>query len=346
MKKYLLALSLFFGLLVNANAQQYHPLLDSVSNIWHYTGNYLPVRLQSSTNCSYPQMFDQGDGQYTGGDTVINATTYKIMYAGGSWSQGCLYGFIREDTAAQKVYFRDNTGAPEILLYDFSMQVGDSIYIDFIASQGNFYYTGNYRLDSIGTTTIQAGQRRAFYLNCHTCSNMYPLVWIEGVGTKIDVVYPYFENWQSYGWFTPCQEYQHNSMQFLICFEQSNTKTYYDSCALQIAMSNGCIMFTDSCHYGNICSSIQERNVISSLSVQPNPSVSTITLSMDLSSPADVSIYVWDIYGRRSVLNENVKLDTGRNEKQIDLSMLGSGIYMLECRSSSGSLFEKIIIQK
>jgi hypothetical protein len=343
MKKLFLTLVFSSVMMTAINAQQYYPLLDS-TNFWHYTANYLPVRMQSTQDCPYPMYFDMGEGHFTGADTIINAYTYKQLYAGGS-SNPCRFGYLREDTAGRKVYFKDNTGAPEILLYDFSMQVNDSILVSFITNNG-YFDSGYYKLDSITTVTIAAGQRRKFHLNCSACNPQNTLSWIESVGNQLDLVYPYFSNIFSGGGMYNCNGGIYNSFQFLICLEQKNIKSYIDSCALNDAMTNGCILFIDSCHYGNICSAIDDNNLLQGVSVSPNPNNGNLTISMELRKESDAELFLYDIYGRRTAWSIRLgHLPAGKTEKQIALNDLAAGVYFIECRTAAGSAFQKIIIQ-
>lgn len=63
------------------------------------------------------------------GDTTLNNVQYKkILQANDSLhSDWFLSGFIREDDVAQKVYLFNNYTKSDVLLYDFSLEKGDSI---------------------------------------------------------------------------------------------------------------------------------------------------------------------------------------------------------------------------
>ena len=58
-------------------AQNYTPLLDPISNTWHYTANWIPVRVAQSpaANCDYGQCIFGSSIYYTDGDTLINGIT-------------------------------------------------------------------------------------------------------------------------------------------------------------------------------------------------------------------------------------------------------------------------------
>jgi len=252
-------------------AQSYYPMLDSI-NHWYYTGNYTPVGPLLS-NCNYPDYQADGMNYFTDGDTVLNGLTYKILIQNHQDNPyHCLFGFIREDTASRKIYFQDVLDSPEVLLYNFSMQPGDSMDIHFLFGYNYYYFqSGTYFLDSIKIVNIQAGPRRAFYLNCHSCASSNTLIWIESVGNEGDEIYPYSANAPGSGFFENCSGFPtHYFFQILTCFEHAQ-KIYFDSCTYQVAISNWCFDFQDSCYYWNICSGINQLEAVSLFSVSPNP---------------------------------------------------------------------------
>ncbi len=126
MKRYLLIilLSLHF---INAKAQAwiYHPMPDS-NAVWRvdwYTGSACPPM---SLFASY---------QYTiEGDTTIGIYTYKKIYASGinNICNGPLYlnlyeGAMRQDILNKKVYFKCPGNYNDTILYDFNLNIGDTI---------------------------------------------------------------------------------------------------------------------------------------------------------------------------------------------------------------------------
>jgi hypothetical protein len=344
MKKFCVILTLCL-LCATVNAQSYYPMLDSVSNVWHHVGNVIPVRTNATaTNCFYPSQFSFfGYTAETSGDTSMNGLTYYKLeehpYIGGAGSE-CLFGFMREDTAAQQVYFMDNQFSPEVLLYDFSLQVGDSIYYDFLQSSG-YYYDGYFKVDSISVMTITGGPRRVFYLRNYAAPlPAYPLMWIEGVGHPGHVVFTYSENasW-GFGWFTSCNDgIPRDFFQTLTCFEQSNQNIYFDTCAYQQAQLWGCFFFEDSCTYYNLfCGSVQEISAIYQLNISPNPVKDEFRLSVEAARPAGTELKITDLSGK-VVKKQPLMLHPGTNEHTINCSELRAGIYFLEAENARSKL--------
>ncbi len=350
MKKILLTIVITLSLYSEMSAQQYYPMLDSVNrwtySVWNCFAR--PHPMKSYSPCSYPlhDMFCIPE-IYTGQDTVIDSITYKTVIVGDS-TNPCLYGFIREDTAAKKVYFRDVLSNPEFVLYNFSMQVGDTIPINFYVN--GYFPSGRYRLDSIGSINILAGSRRVFYLHCDTCQNPRQLTWVESVGFLGDAIYPYSQNMMGCLYF--CQELDQGFYQQMNCFEHVG-KVYFDSClhqhiSEQLIMNPFCTYYVDSCHYCNTCGGgIPEISSVSSFEISPNPSNGKINIAMTISQTDDFEIYIIDITGKQ-VLNKFSfgRLAKGITNRNLDISNLNQGFYILECRGTNGSLFRKLIIQK
>lgn len=160
---------------VSASAQNYIPLLDN-TNEWHLTTCYY--------GCNT-------DVYNTDGDTLVDQKTYKILTGYHFISRTFL---LREEIAYRKVYlkFLQPGINKEYLLYDFSLQIGDSI--DMKNPITPFpTNAGYYKLDSIVNRPMaNAVAARHFYLS-PTESNMTsntPAVWIEGVGSLSIITAP------------------------------------------------------------------------------------------------------------------------------------------------------------
>jgi len=346
MKKLYLAIISFCTFFSASSAQQYYPLLDSV-NVWYYTSNYVPVLLenplQSVTNCTYPVFFSQYKIESTTHDTLIGTNNYMIVESVSDFNPPCLFGFVREDTASRKIYFADNAGNPEILLYDFSMQIGDSIYLTFTSP--GYFQDGYYRLDSITFVNVAAGVRRALHLN-QTMQVSATLTWIEGVGQLNDVFYPYSINFFSMGLLFNCPGPPHDNFQFMTCFDH-DYRVYYDSCAYHDALQNFCYLVTDTCNYWNICSSLDEISSLKSFTLNPNPTAGKIEIEVELGKNSDFNIHVFDISGKPVMKPKYFSIkSTGISRTNLDLSHLPNGFYLVELRTDEGSSFRKLLIQR
>lgn len=161
-----LFISLLFG--SQSYAQEYKPLLGDW-NEWQLT------------TCYYGCITD---GYHTNGDTIVNGKTYKVLDGFHYISRSFL---LREEVENQKVFLKlDIPGYPEeYLLYDFSLQVGDSIDIKNPISPFEFD-AGYYQVDSIVRRPLADGNRYRHYYLSPTPSNTIsttPAEWVEGVGS-------------------------------------------------------------------------------------------------------------------------------------------------------------------
>ncbi|MFI5142048.1 MAG: PKD domain-containing protein, partial [Bacteroidia bacterium] len=114
-------------------------------------------------------------------DTLIKNITYsKIML-----SRGGTPFFVREDVFAKKVFIRTVNDTSEVILYDFSLNVGDTLY----AKHG---WCAGYKLivRSINTVNTLSGLRNNFTLSDASGYNGYST--IEGVGCPGDPFLNFF----------------------------------------------------------------------------------------------------------------------------------------------------------
>lgn len=158
MKAYLMAALLLMSAALRA--QSYIPFIDTSAtwqdedawyNMGPNAGNY------------------QCNRYYIGGDTLLNDTAYRVLLVtgnGGSSSQfgssffyfsGDTAGWIREDTASRKVYFKPSGWSNAFLFYDFSAGVGPY--------PVTYRYGSNIEVDSVDTVTLADGSHRRMILN-------------------------------------------------------------------------------------------------------------------------------------------------------------------------------------
>lgn len=147
-------------------AQDYKLMLDNY-NEWQFTNCY--------SGCIT-------DMYYTAGDTLVDGKEYKILDGYHFISRTFL---LREEIDSRKVYLNLVQQNREYLLYDFSLQVGDSIDIKNPISPFPMD-AGFFKIDSIVNRPLFDGNEyKHFYLS-PTPSNPIsssPAIWIEGVGS-------------------------------------------------------------------------------------------------------------------------------------------------------------------
>ena len=330
----------------------YHHLLDT-ANIWHSTGNGCAVALPHGNNGRSISCFGNGGPPqqcWTGSDTVVDSVHYSIVYTG-DVNYSCLAGFIREDTLRGKVFFKDNPGDPEWLLYDFSMRVGDSV--DLLFQDGiPSTYSGFWHLNNISIVNTPGGARRAYYLT----HDWQSLTWLEGVGSPVFPVYLYYPPVTACGFFVGCnQPYgligNDDRVSVLTCYSHSSL-LYFDSCAYESVLNlpgyyNCGRTITDSCDYGAICGAVEDIAELSSFTLLPNPATTQVNVQLDVKQADKFSIVLSDLQGKEVTPVQNLGLlNGGSHSAVIDLQNLSPGFYLVECRTDAGSLYSKLVVQK
>ena len=137
---------------------------------------------------SYPWSPPEPQHKYTDiykieGDTLLDGVSYKVMYATRNenltgWN---LWGFIRETEDGQ-VFSRRPSTSDEQLLYDFSMEVGDTICMcDY-----GFYECCMVVIEK-GETIVNGEPRQQIVLE-YPWGNGEGEVWIEGIGSLYGII--------------------------------------------------------------------------------------------------------------------------------------------------------------
>lgn len=157
-RKLLFAFLMFSGFAESAFSQAYIPMLNNSS--W----NIVSANFGGGQNLMI----------HPGTDVVIGSHTYKKFFD--PTTNADVY--LREDIAARKVY--RNVGGNDQLLYDFSLQVSNTVTL------GN---GSTYTVLSITDVPVNGGTRKRFFLD----NGWYSENWIEGVGSSQHPFRPSYE---------------------------------------------------------------------------------------------------------------------------------------------------------
>ncbi|MCF8365738.1 MAG: T9SS type A sorting domain-containing protein [Bacteroidales bacterium] len=159
---------------IMASGQNYYPLIEE-GKTWSIMSVTVPYPYPWDTTFSISHY-------HVSGDTILNSVTYKKLYHSTennpeSWN---FSAYMRED-ADKKVYKRGNSNTEEILLYDFSLDVGDSIL------SGNCEDTYLY-VDSITSMMVNGSIRLKHWISYKQYPD-YHESWIEGVGSSRHIIF-------------------------------------------------------------------------------------------------------------------------------------------------------------
>lgn len=275
MKNYIF-LFIFF-IYISSHCQTYKPLLDN-SNQWNFT------------TCNFGCLTDI---YYTDGDTIVNNLNYKILDGFHFISRTFL---LRESVADKKVFLTkiNENSISEYLLYDFSLQEGD--FMEMTNPISPFpLHGGQFVLDSIRTKPLlnNVGYKHFYFSPSSTnqVSN-YPVVWVEGIGSKSLINAP--------GGFPDS-----NGVGELSCFFKNQNLVYTQS-----QNNVDCTLLNIKAHdIDSIKISITNQKNVFSIS--------------DLEKITSITIY--DFCGK----NTNYTLNDFKKNKTLNLNNLKAGLYFI-----------------
>ncbi len=307
--------TILFLLLLTASAafaQKIH-FTDS-SNIWVYRVDQAPDVCPGQVIYSY------------GRDTFLNGHTYKSLIHNGAsdwmsatlcsfWSyNGDVFLYVREDITAKIVYSWRLHDTAERVLFNYNLQVGDTI-------SAMIGYAGGYQgADSVfKVDSIQVGSffYKIIYLRTihasFSGSHTFDQTIIEGVGTP---------NWMS----VPIYSYWFEHGEHLRCFSNRGTYPAFDG-----IWTLGYFGYTDTFKNSLGCAKLSvasAQSVIDEIEITPNPSSSHVSIS---SSEVIHEIILTNISGA-------VVLKVTPSNKRADLSIesLPSGLYFADIRFGDG----------
>ncbi len=302
-KVYKLVLVVFITLFAfNLNAQdyQYIPIVKPGVQIWTTT----------STSEGYLRyhkfaLIDE--------DTLIDGDMYKKLF----WFQDSLFnpltaeciGGLRENSQKQVFYkgkeYNDGEFWFNGMIYDFSISVGDTVYI--LPQYFQLYLT----VLSIDTLEIEGVPRKQISIG-HSWNEMSSEVckYIEGIGNNLGLLFDVSMRLRTGG--------GHGK---LLCYEHNGELQY---------------MANDITNCGNPFVGLDDISLEdNSITIYPNPTNSEVNIS---SENFINSVEIFNSLGQRvyySVVNSNTKT--------IDISSFSNGVYILRVITDNGVIRKKII---
>jgi len=277
MKK-LLVLIFVLVAVTSVTAQNYFPMPDS-NAVWRTNWSNL-----GCTNLGLPGSMYQ---YLLTGDTIINNQNYVKIERTGFISPYCppysygrqiigYQGAYRNDVAEKKVYYVFPDSTNEILLYDFSLAVGDTIKGYFATP--NVTICQDLKVSSVDTIVLNNQQRRRLNVTGSFCGYDF----IEGIGS-------------THGLLESPQTMEEAGE--LICFTQNDTLIY---------LSNP----FETCE---IISSSEEFVKPDNIKIHPNPVKGSFTITIShIENPVTIEIY--DLMGvcwlkRTNIVSNQTQID-------------------------------------
>lgn len=242
---------------------------------------------------------------YISGDTVINDLQYKkISHTGYDVfctdiiTSGPNYiGALREDIDVKKVYFIPSGHIKDTLLYDYNLQVGDTLPLGYntIPIDSPMY------VSSIDTIESNDGLLRMRWNLSAEYHGQFGAI-IEGIGSTAGLV----EN--------------------VIVFEEGSfLRCYYQNDSVVYSNANQCAMPTDTCFYLGSPEFLNQDKT--KFSCSPNPVFNRLVVSTQDQRFENLELGFYDQFG-----NKVKSVIITRSREEINVSNLKSGMYYLVMR--------------
>ncbi|MFT4669763.1 MAG: hypothetical protein ACI9M9_000880 [Flavobacteriaceae bacterium] len=282
-------------------------LLFTITFSFSYAQPYLPM-LEENNIWSVDFFSDPFGGGSTGivtdqitvaGETVIGSQTYKSVYINGA-EGSCL---VREENGI--IYRYDVTNSQDVIMYDFTLDVGDIfefpqlMYESYCASLGSYNSLPEMTVVAVTTEMIANETRKVIEFDYYSESG-YTCFWIEGIGSSLG--------------FDPVGDIIDIGNAYLVCYTK-NGNTYF---------------FNDATDCDN--TTIVGITDFSSeeITLYPNPVANRSILQLPAEASVD-RIIILDIHGRI------VKDETLSKEYYlIDVMDYRSGIYFYQVFNNRG----------
>ena len=206
------------------------------------------------------------------GDTIINGSLYQKLFTPyiQPFDQSAVSlgynGAIREDTINKKVFIIPPSESSEQLLYDFTMQVGDTVqgYIETYSDPKD-------TVISVDSILVGNNYRKRWNINAE-----YDISLIEGIGSTYGLIE------KSPGQLIDCPNF------WIICFKQ-----------------NGMTIFPDTLTNCDLITSINNINKKKFVVIYPNPSNGFLTIEFENYSLVK-KIIITDLTGKTVISRENL----------------------------------------
>lgn len=275
-----------------------------------FTQNYLPVVINGEV--FFKTELETSEGIVPAEVTIanfekINGQLYNRVFFKRNLEADMFIGYLREDPGTGEIYFRTITNPQEFLVYDISLEVGESIILNARWCDG---VAGD--VATVVSVTETEGLREVVFdrqigndLICET------LTFIEGVGPSASLIFPIFRN-----------AIAENGVAQSLCHASHEAVIYYPAGT-----------DTDLCGAGITSTDIPAQ--ADAIKVFPNPVSTQLQVS---GLPAGSTIVVYNGYGQviPSVF-------TGQH---FDSSKWPAGLYVLEIELPSGERVVRKVVKR
>lgn len=304
MRKYLFILVIFFCSYQTGNCQHIFPTYTDSAK-WDVYACFMGMSCQTSI---YKYSYD----------TVFCGKAYSKTVLSGYLTTGV--GFVRSDSIRSYCRASTNCLDKEYLMYDYSMNPGDSIYAGLsLMPPFAMTDTTKFVLTSIDTVNFLGKNRRVFHMLFNpngTGVPNRPMNWIEGIGST---THPFHS--------MVCLQDGCETSFRLLCYDSSSVQLYQDT------VYNTC----DSTFYAGL---YDYNNPNINLIIFPIPATDKIEVCIQKSDLRSLEIF--NVQGQKikSIINNKPQ-----TKNEIDISELVNGVYIIEVNTENNIIRQKFVKQ-
>lgn len=251
-------------------------------------------------------------------DTLINATYYTKLFFNPEPQFNPIFYYIggyRNDTANKKTFYVPADSIQEFLLYDFSVNAGDTIWqvITRIYTWPPFpiqYTTIDLRVDSVDYITLGPKNHKRLYLWDITNSWLY-VQWCEKIGSQEGII-----------GYAPVQ------CNCLVCMSHNDTMYYGDIGFPYYTYEPG------RCDTVILPLGVHASASTNTYEIYPSPAMDylSVVFSNTASYPVHISICnSWGKVCKTVVINQ-----PSANSASVDVSELSDGMYFIIAKNQDG----------
>ncbi len=294
---------------------QYYPLLDTTA-VWNF---------ERVISCQlYSPYYHFHYSLILWSDTVIDGTTYLQLkrpaweFSTSAWFSGEVgdcgpnpmatgyLGALREDTTARRVHYLPAGATEESLLYDFSLEIGDTItgYLD-----DHFFFAEPGIISAVDSVLIGSQYHKRWNIPVEGADGEYHFQYIEGIGGL-------------HGLVDPDPFYLlHSAITTLTCYSNGQGFVYPDG-------DEPCAIVTHA---------YQQGTTDIRLDIFPNPASGTVTLNHSATGKARLQVF-----GTSGKLISQHTLNTP--EVIIDTENWPRGMYLLRVVNKGNSSTQRLVV--
>lgn len=294
-----------------SNSQTYYPFPDS-NAIWS----------QVSKNIFDGTVYKKRYGLY--GDTIINLKTYSKIYSLYDSTlihpNSTYYAAIREDSL-KRVYILFD-GLPEIILYDFSLSIGDTVWYDYGGYAGggeiNIYPQNHYKIVTLIDSILLLNNQYRRKITLYDNQGAYENIWVDGIGdiNWVGLLHPIVNDVITNG-----------DLYHLACFKHKDEVLFMDN---PICAKCFCSLYTDM---------IKINKKQNEINIYPNPVKSILYIDFGISIKKKLKIELYDVLGRIVIYKKTFN----KIKTDINIVNLYAGIYFLIIKDEDNIIYRKKI---